>query len=306
MARWGIYDVEVWHAVLSSVAPTTKKSYEAIFFKFVSYVDELGFNFGTISIEHVLGFLKRFKGLSKSRVRTGVAALKFFLQVYNRLDLVNNPLIDMFSRGAQNLAPMPTEKNTIWDPEVVLNAIRARSRPTEFLSIAQEALILLLLSTGWRVDDASKLGVCVSFGSEMAEFRFVEKQKCRVKGAYTVSQRVKSFVSCPRVCPVEAIRCFLNASKSLRRDKKFLFVSSFGNRASKDTLRRWVRDELRAAGIIASAGSCRSASTSAALERNVSIDVIMRSAGWSSENTFRQFYQRRVLKGDDPINLAVA
>jgi hypothetical protein len=51
---------------------------------------------------------------------------------------------------------------------------------------------------------------------------------------------------------------------------------------------------------------CRSASTSLALERSVSIDVIMRSAGWSSENTFRRFYQRKVSRMQDPINLAEA
>jgi hypothetical protein len=64
-------------------------------------------NFHSIGINDVLVFLKRFSGFSKSRVRTGVSALKFFLRIYNRLDLVNNPLLDTFSKGAQNLAPMP-------------------------------------------------------------------------------------------------------------------------------------------------------------------------------------------------------
>jgi hypothetical protein len=82
--------------------------------------------------------------MSKSRIRTGVAALKFFLKVYNRIDLVENPLLDMFSKGAQNLAPLPAEKTSIWDPNKVLESIKARPRPSSFLLCASEAVLLLL------------------------------------------------------------------------------------------------------------------------------------------------------------------
>ncbi len=304
MARWGIYDVEVWHTVLSSVAPSTKQSYEKIFLKFVSFFEADGLNFNTISIKDVLGFLKTFSGLSTSRVRTGVSALKFFLRVYNRLDLVSNPLIDMFSKGAQNLAPLPKEKNSIWDPNIVLNSIKNRPRPSSFLDLAREALILLLLATGWRVDDTWKLSADVQFDARAATFRFVEKRKCRVKGKFTTTQSVKRFLSSPRVCPVEAVRAFLLCAKEVRVNEIFLFVQSFGLRATKDTLRRWARAELESAGITASAGSCRSASTSSAVERNASIDVVMRSAGWSSECTFRRYYQRKVVRVEEPLNLA--
>jgi site-specific recombinase XerD len=163
MARWGLYDVEVWNAVLSSVAPSTKIGYQKIFFQFVSFFEEKNLTFRTISIADVLSFLKRFRGLSKSRVRTGVAAMKFFLRVYNRLDLVQNPLLDMLSKGLQNLAPLPVEKKEIWNPNTVLEKIRTRPRPTSFLCIAREAAILLLLATGWRVDDMWKLGREVIF-----------------------------------------------------------------------------------------------------------------------------------------------
>jgi hypothetical protein len=70
MARWGIQDVEIWDAVLSAVAPSTRKGYERIFFRFVDYFEALDLTFKSILISHVLGFLKSFKGLSKSRVRT--------------------------------------------------------------------------------------------------------------------------------------------------------------------------------------------------------------------------------------------
>jgi hypothetical protein len=33
---------------------------------------------------------------------------------------------------------------------------------------------------------------------------------------------------------------------------------------------------------------------------------LMRSAGWSSENTFRRYYQRKVTRVEDSVNLAEA
>jgi hypothetical protein len=175
--------------------------------------------------------------------------------------------------------------------------LKNRPRPSAFLPLAREALLLLLLATGWRVNDAAKLGGKVRFDDEAAIFYFVEKRKCRIKGTYTVSQAVKRFLSSPRLCPVEAISFFLKCERKVRANDDFLFVSSTGRRATKDTLRRWVLFELKLAGIDASAGSCRSASTSLALERNVPINIIMKSAGWSSENTFRQYYQKCVARG---------
>jgi hypothetical protein len=124
--------------------------------------------------------------MSKSRIRTGVAALKFFLKVYNRIDLVENPLLDMFSKGAQNLAPLPAEKTSIWDPNKVLESIKARPRPSSFLLCASEAVLLILLATGWRVDDVFKLSNEVSFDSKAVTFRFAEKRKCPIKGKYTI------------------------------------------------------------------------------------------------------------------------
>jgi hypothetical protein len=203
MARWGIYNVDVWNAVLSLVAPSTRISYQSIFLKFVKFVEDEGLNFRSMSIANVLLFLKSFSGLLKSRVRTGVAALKFFLKVYNRIDLVENPLLDMFSKGAQNMAPLPAAKTLIWDPNKVLESLKAKPRPSLFLVCARETVLLLLLTTGWRVDDVSKLSNEVSFDLNMVTFRSAEKRKCPIiKGKHTVTQSVKSFLVCPPICPV--------------------------------------------------------------------------------------------------------
>ncbi len=303
MGRWRVFDVAVWHTVLSSVASATKKGYKRIFLEFVRYFEEQGLDFTTISIDVVLSFLQRYVGLSESRIRSAVAALKFFLKIYKRVDLTTNPLLDMFSKGAQNLAPLPWEKAEIWNPTTVLDWIQSQPVPSDFLSCARGALILLLLSTGWRVDDVWKLSNRVSVTPEAAVFFFEEKRKCKIKGKFTVSQTVGWFSTNERLCPIRATLSFREKASVFRKDLRFLFVSSTGNRASKDTLRQWVIWTLSKAGISDSAGSCRSASTSAACARKRSIDEIMSSAGWSSETTFQRFYHRKILPAHAPLNL---
>ncbi len=241
--------------------------------------------------------------MSESRIRTAVAALKFFLKVYKRLDLVASPLINMFSKGAQNLAPIPREKSNIWNPETVLSWLDTQPIPSSFLQCAREAVVSLLLATGWRFDDVWKLDFKVQFSDVSATFFFAQRRKCKIKGKVTTSQEVSNFPSRERVCPVRAVQRFLEHAASIRKNHEFLFISSLGERVSKDTLRKWIERVLSDSGILASAGSCRSASTSAACEKKRSIDDIMSSAGWSSEATFRRFYHRKVMPVGNPLNL---
>jgi integrase len=299
-----MFDLDVWNTILSSVAPSTKTSYQNVFFQFVKYFESRNLNFSSLNVQTILSFLQTFVGKSESRIKTVVAALKFFLKVYNRTDLVSHPLITMFGKGAQNLAPLPREKISIWNPELVLSRLNDRPLPSSFLSCAKEAILLLLLATGWRVDDVWKLANRFESDESSARFFFRLKRKCRVKKKITLSQSVNRFLSNVRVCPIAAMLRFLEKAELIRKQPSLsLFVSSTGNPASKDTLRKWTEDLLGQVGVFVSAGSCRSASTSAAFSRNRSIDDIMKSAGWSSESTFRRFYQRDVVSVETPLNL---
>ncbi len=149
--------MNVWNTILSSVAPSTKQGYQSVFLQFVHYFEEHGFDFISLNVHVMLGFLQTFVGKSMSQVKTAVAALKFFLRIYHREDLADHPLASLFATGAQNVAPLPKEKTPIWNPETVLNDVKMRPIPFSFLACGKEAVLLLLLATGWRVDDVWKL-----------------------------------------------------------------------------------------------------------------------------------------------------
>jgi hypothetical protein len=154
-----MFDVKVWHTVLSLIAPSTKQAYEKIFFDFVQFAEDRELDFDSMLIDAILSFLQRFVGLSQSRIRTAVAALKFFLKIYKRLDLVENPLLDMFAKGAQNLAPIPREKCEIWNPMTVLNWIQTQPVPSLFLPCAREAMFCCYWQQGgvWTMSGNSRV-----------------------------------------------------------------------------------------------------------------------------------------------------
>jgi hypothetical protein len=77
-----------------------------------------------------------------------------------------------------------------------------------------------------------------------------------------------------------------------------LFISPTGRPAAQKTVKRWVEDQLQRAGVVASAGSLRSAATSAAFRSGVDIDAILKSAGWKREETWRQHYLRPIYESN--------
>ena len=67
--------------------------------------------------------------------------------------------------------------------------------------------------------------------------------------------------------------------------------------ASQETVSRYVKLTMGEAGIDMHcfiAYTCRHASTSTAMRRQVSIATIMTTAGWTCETMFRRFYNRPV------------
>ena len=102
-----------------------------------------------------------------------------------------------------------------------------------------------------------------------------------------------SFTSYPYdklLCVVTCLKQYLQKTNQVRdgNDKLWLSFNKPHKPVSKDTsITRWIKTVLGKAGIDAScytAHSTRAASTSAASSANLPIDIIMKAAGWSSEN----------------------
>lgn len=106
-----------------------------------------------------------------------------------------------------------------------------------------------------------------------------------------------------RLCVVACLKEYVKKTESVRVGQDALWLSYCKpfKPVSRDTISRWVKNVLEKAGIntkIFGALSTRAAATSAAKSATTSINTIMDAAGWSSESTFRKFY-------DKPIQTAV-
>ena len=109
---------------------------------------------------------------------------------------------------------------------------------------------------------------------------------------------IKAFPDDRRICPFTYLKEYLRRTVKLRQTKQlFIQLRQPHTAISRDTLRRWTRETLSAAGIDMvrfKPHSTRSASTSWAAHKEVSVDKIMAAAGWRSSNTFAQFYKRPI------------
>jgi site-specific recombinase XerD len=292
MGRWGITDLPTWQTIEASLAPSTRKSYTTTFQNFLRFLNKVGRDMRTVRLVDVLSFLQEYvdKKRAQSTIRAAHAALLHFFCIFQREEIINNPLVTFHVRGAQNLAPVKDKVPFIWDPEIPLAYIAGRPFPTLFRPAGKEALLLLLLATGIRVSDANRLSRKMTKSGEVWIIPFLEARKT----GPSPPQLVKAF-SNARLCPARALQRYLALANRIRKsDDRYLFISSRGTRADVDTLRNWVIELLDAAGIKAPAGSCRSASTSAAVARNMDVDQVLKSAGWARESTFRRYYQRAI------------
>ena len=101
------------------------------------------------------------------------------------------------------------------------------------------------------------------------------------------------------ICPLLTLKEYLRQTKDLRGDESQLFISYHKPHkgVSRDTISRWVKHVLEAAGIktsIYTPHSTRAASTSKAHMKSVPLDVIMKAAGWHSATTFNKFYNKPI------------
>jgi hypothetical protein len=109
------------------------KRYQGIFALFERYLNDVGRTITNVEEEDVLSFMQDYVDDQKaaSTIRSVYSALLFHFRLNGRAAfLTENPIIQMFVDGAQKLAPPPSKKVVIWDPETPLSFITGRPRPS--------------------------------------------------------------------------------------------------------------------------------------------------------------------------------
>ena len=188
----------------------------------------------------------------------------------------------------------------MWDLNVLLTHLQ--SLPDyDKISIKQlsgKLVCLMAVLTGQRAQTIHALSIKeadMKLEEDKCTFLVPQLLKHSKPGTHLKPIIFKKFTADPKLCVLECLKTYLGATAHKRKDTTALFISSQKphKAVSKDTISRWIKDALTAAGIdttIYGSHSTRAAATSAAARQGLPVDVILDSAGWCSNRTFDKFY----------------
>jgi site-specific recombinase XerD len=287
---------EAQAVIRKALAESTTKSYLSLLQQFQEFCQSQNVSLLEATDVHFVNYAQKFASpqYSFSMIRVLFSAAKYLYESHHPGKSLITPLIQKFLKGAARICKVPKRSLFVWDPQLVLDAIEKRDRPTKINRLASEAAVLLALASAIRSSDLNRLSHKVEvFDVKRREVfvPFIECQKAQNRPGIIISQYENA-----RSCPVVAIMKYIEATKSIRVDE-FLFLSSHsGTRCKPPTVKRWLLEELALAGVAgATPGSTRSAAASSAFASNMSFDAIAGLAGWRREHTFQKHYRRKIL-----------
>ncbi len=215
-------------------------------------------------------------------------------------DVGKHPLIVRLMRGIYNARPAAPKYTHTWDPAVVLGHFDATAtRILTRLQLARKTATLLALTTLLRSAELTSIQAqSIVFSESGVSFSLGRLRKAQKSGPL---QRITAaaWPDNSIICPVSFLRAYITSTSSVRNETNAnqLFIGS--NKPFKpitsSTMSRWLKDQLKEAGVdisIFSAHSIRGAAASKAAAAGVCIQSILDQGHWARESTFARFYRR--------------
>ena len=199
--------------------------------------------------------------------------------------------------------------NNTWDVDIVLQYLKTLhpvgDLSLKLLTLKLNALPALL--SAQRVQTLVSLSTAsVAILPDRVKFTVTSQLKTSRPTKGPVVIQVLRFTESELLCPYCVLLEYLNRTRAVRESTGvsnllLSYVKPF-KPISTDTCARWLKMVLASSGIDTNtftAHSYRGATTSKAIVHGVSLDVILKTANWSSESTFRRFYRKDILTGSD-------
>lgn len=298
---------DIVEVIMHSWRDSTQKQYKVYINKWLQFCSEGSHDPLHPTVRAVLSFLHSlFKnGLSYSALNTARSAVSN-IDMNDSVSPDHTPvgkhfLVCRYLKGVFNkLKPVP-KYNNIWPVDTVLDYL-SLFWPLDQISLKELTLklvMLIALTTGQRCQTLTFLDTSEQYmqrNEECFNFALTEHLKQDKPGKVFGNLRLYKY-PVRELCVYETLDYYLRATEKLRSSSKLLVSYIKPYRAvTSATIGRWLKTLLGQAGIdteIFSGHSTRCASTSKAL-MSVSVDVILATAGWNEESTFRKFYNKPV------------
>ncbi|XP_060604884.1 uncharacterized protein LOC132757584 [Ruditapes philippinarum] len=290
--------------ILQSWKTSTTKQYGSYFRKWLLFSSSKQIDSLNPSTVTVLEFLTELyeSGLGYSAINTAKSAISSTCKLINDKDIGNDILIKKFMRGLFSIRPTLPKYDNIWDVNKVLQYISSLPNNNELslLQLSQKLSTLFMLLTGQRCQTIhlvklSDLQIC----KEQVVCHVSELVKQSKPGLHVKPMQIRRYFNDPKLCLVNTLETYIIITSKLRGTELKLFISTVKpfKAVTKTTVARWIKQLMQQSGIDVNkfgVHSCRAASTSAAANRGVQIDSIMKAAGWSSAKTFALYYNKTV------------
>lgn len=255
----------------------------------------------TITI--ILDFLVELydNGLGYSGINTARSALSSCVTVPDCESAGKHPLVKRFVKAVFQTRPAFPRYQNIWNVSLVLEYVE-QLHPLYDLTLKDLTLklvMLVALVTGQRGQSIHLMDLeHMSVGKDCYKFLIQEKVKQSAPGKAQPELLLPGFSKNRSLCVVKTLAEYLKRTEHIRTSSK-LFICYIGKHqpVSRDTISRWIKVVMVRAGIDVqkfAPHSTRSASVSRANAKNVPLQTILRTAGWSNQCTFAKFYNKEV------------
>ena len=296
--------------------PSSREAYQLKWQVYRSWCYSHGHSVSRPSLSKVADFLcwlRSSKNLSVSSIKGNRSMLSAVFR-FHLPSLSTHPVLCDLLRSFCLESAERQLRPPVWDLSLVLRYLNTSA--FEPLSVAplraltQRVLFLLVLATAKRVGELQALSSVVTFvhGDAYLSYvpQFVAKSESLTR-SIPRSFLVKSLSDFEAglnddllLCPVRALRFYLDRTASLAPLHHHLFVSPRcpSRSLSKNAISFFLRDVISSAGASRPevgrlrAHDVRSVSTSVAFHRNWSVSAVLESATWSSSSVFSSFYLR--------------
>ena len=215
-----------------------------------------------------------------------------------------HPLVSRLLRGICNSRPPQPRYSATWDVDIVVRYFCSLgdNKSLSLKMLSQKLALLMALVEASRVSELQALDLRYwLYRSEGVVFTMPTLGKKRTVGASPKQVTLGAFPNNDCLCVVKCLRQYEAVTHQYRNkdlDKPqplFLSYIKPHGPVTSQRLAYWLKEILGKAGVDTSvfkAHSVRGASSSAASEKGVLIEDILRTADWSTDSTFRRFYYR--------------
>lgn len=287
--------------MLSSVAPGTFDQYKKTLREWALFCITRKLNPYSAQEDAIIDFLNNSlsAGASYGTINSSRSAIALVLSY----ELSESSLLSRFMRAVYRKRPPKAKYDKIWDVDPVLDKL-APWPDAENLDLAQltsKLCVLMALGTAQRMQTLSLIKLSnIKESKSGFEIQISDLIKSSRPGSSQPLLIFRFLSQDKNLCIASHLRLYLDKTRSLRKpglDELFITTKKPHKAASSATISRWIRATLKSCGVDDgyTAYSTKHASSSAALKKGISLDIIKNAAGWSTRSrTFFRFYNRPI------------